>query len=205
MKIFFDINRVILFITVFIFSLHSCSSKPDSIKLLTKEQFSKNIDTINFKTNYIKDKLFFFQPTTDSKFCNLSKIIETDCGIGYFYFNEKNKVTFTFQCVGDTSIIYFLGSYNQTQDKITCLFEYSYECFFDSIGNSFKGKGKLIKEKEATNMEIFKSNCKDTYGFNNGAEKLEEKEFYVLQIANKIQSEIFWRFFNSSKVKTDYL
>ncbi|MFN5418318.1 MAG: hypothetical protein ACK5B9_14770 [Flavobacteriia bacterium] len=164
---------------------------------------SKLSDTLTFDD--IKGNLFYINPTDDSYFCDLSKIIETDCGIGYFYFNKLGKVTFTFECVGDTSIVYILGSYEVNKSIISCNFEYSFECFFDSIGNSFKGKGNLVKEKELIKMEIYKANCKDVFGFNNGAEKSEEKEFYVLQKASKTQNEIFWNFFKSSKVKSEYL
>lgn len=196
----FSIHLVLILIS---FS-YACNSKKtkEEVKIITIED-SKINDSLTFDD--IKEKLFYVHPTDDSNFCDLSKIIETDCGVGYYYFNKKGKVTFTFECVGDTSILYFLGSYKANKDKITCQFEYSYECFFDSIGNSFKGTGKLLKEKELINMDVYKSECKGIYGFNNGAEKSEEKEFYILQKANKVQSEIFWNFFRQSKVRKEYL
>lgn len=182
--------------------LYSCNSKKKVKQNVTIEKLNIN-DSLAFDN--IKGKLFFSQPTNDSKFCDLSKIIETDCGVGYYYFNKQGLVTFTFECVGDTSIVYFLGSYKKSKNGINCHFDYSYECYFDTIGNQFRGKGKLVKEKDWFDIEVLVSTCPETYGYINEYEDSKDKEYYLIQRANKTQSETFWNFFRQSLVKKKYL
>jgi hypothetical protein len=203
MKNLFVLNQKIVLITLITFSVFSCKSVTKRTDNLTNINGHEKNDLLNLELVDIKGKLYFLQPTIDPKFCDLSKIIETDCGLGYYYFNNKGKVTFTFQCVDDTSIVYFLGSYKKSKNGINCHFDYSYECFFDTVGNQFKGKGKLVKEKDLFEIKILVTDCTDTYGYVNEYE--DSKNYYLIQKANKIRSEIFWNFFRQSKVKKDYL
>ncbi|MES2588905.1 MAG: hypothetical protein V4622_07990 [Bacteroidota bacterium] len=203
MKNIFYINQKRLLITLIVFSVVACKSESKKEQVFKNEEIVNTVDSSNFDN--IKGKLFSFQPTNDSKFCDLSKIIETDCGIGYFYFNNKNKITFTFECVGDTSIVYFLGSYKKDKNSLKCHFDYSYECFFDSIDDKFMGKGNLVSKKDWFDIEVLVSNCPETYGYIGEYADSKDKAYYLIQRANKRQSEIFWNFFKTSKVKAEYL
>jgi len=142
-------NRLLFLIICLFYLLNSCKNKKDN--------------NSQIHNNYV-DIVYHFDKTSDSQFCNIDSIHQTDCEKGNLYLTSNGNTIYHNYCLGTDTTTYCIGKYTMTDTTIVCIFNQDYifaectECDSNDRKQVNPNLGILKKEKH-DKMILKKINC----------------------------------------------